>query len=48
MNKHKITKSQFTEFLVSVGLCDEVSIDFASEAFQLMDLDGSGDIGEWT
>lgn len=48
LNKHQIAKSQFTEFLVSVGLCDEVSIDFASEAFQLMDLDGSGDIGEWT
>lgn len=34
------------EFLESVGLTDEVGLDFACEAFQLMDLDSSGDIGE--
>mmetsp|Transcript_14766 Transcript_14766/g.30256 ORF Transcript_14766/g.30256 Transcript_14766/m.30256 type:complete len:785 (-) Transcript_14766:94-2448(-) len=41
---HEITKSQFEEFLRSFGLDDEVGLDFALEAFLLMDLDGSGDI----
>jgi urea transporter/Ca2+-binding EF-hand superfamily protein len=43
-DEHEISKSQFEAFLRSVGLDDEVGLDFALEAFQLMDLDGSGDI----
>ena len=43
-NQYEITKSQFGAFLKSVGFDDEVGLDFALEAFQLMDLDGSGDI----
>ena len=45
-NEHEITKNQFKEFLVDIGLSDSVGLDFACEAFQLMDLDKSGDIGE--
>lgn len=44
-NESEITTSQFKGFLQSVGLSDEVGVEFACEAFQLMDLDGSGDIG---
>jgi len=44
--EYEITKAQFKEFLKSVGYDNEVGLDFACEAFQLMDLDGSGDIGE--
>ena len=43
-NEYEISKSQFEEFLRSLGLDDEVGLNFALEAFQLMDLDGSGDI----
>lgn len=42
--EHEISKSQFAAFLGSFGLDDEVGLEFALEAFQLMDLDGSGDI----
>lgn len=45
--EYEITKAQFKDFLKSVGFTDENSLDFACEAFQLMDLDGSGDIGEF-
>mmetsp|Transcript_15814 Transcript_15814/g.34232 ORF Transcript_15814/g.34232 Transcript_15814/m.34232 type:complete len:174 (-) Transcript_15814:536-1057(-) len=45
-NKYAITKAQFKQFLQSVRLADEAGLDFACKAFQLMDLDGSGDIGE--
>ena len=45
-NEYEITKAQFRLYLQSVGLTDEVGLDFACEAFQLMDLDGSGDMGE--
>mmetsp|Transcript_33860 Transcript_33860/g.80997 ORF Transcript_33860/g.80997 Transcript_33860/m.80997 type:complete len:745 (-) Transcript_33860:519-2753(-) len=41
---HEINKSQFEEFLKSVGLSDSLGLDFACQAFQLMDLDQSGDI----
>lgn len=43
-NQYEITKSQFQAFLRSIGFEDEVGLDFAVEAFQLMDLDSSGDI----
>jgi len=43
-NEHEISMRQFEEFLRSVRLDDEVGLDFALEAFQLMDLDGSVDI----
>jgi len=43
-NEYEITKAQFRLYLQSVGLTDEVGLDFACEAFQLMDLDESGDI----
>jgi len=44
-NEHEITNKQFREFLKeTVGLRDTVGLDFACEAFQLMDLDKSGDI----
>ena len=43
-NEYEISKSQFAAFLGSVGFDDEVGLDFVLEAFQLMDLDGSGDI----
>ena len=44
-NEHEITKKQFREFLKeTVGLRDTVGLDFVCEAFQLMDLDKSGDI----
>jgi Ca2+-binding EF-hand superfamily protein len=42
--EHKISKSAFESFLRSVGLKDEVGLEFALDAFQLMDLDKSGDI----
>jgi urea transporter len=42
--KYAITKSQFKRFLQDVGLADEVGLDFACKAFDLMDLDHSGDI----
>ena len=45
-NEHEITKNQFKEFLVDIGFSNSVGLDFACEAFQLMDLDKSGDIGE--
>lgn len=45
-DKHDISKEKFREFLQSVGLSDETGLDFACEAFQLLDLDKSGDIGE--
>lgn len=41
-NNYEISKEQFKQFLQSVGLVDAVGLDFACEAFQLMDLDGSG------
>lgn len=44
-NEHEITKKQFREFLKgTVGLRETVGLDFACEAFQLMDFDKSGDI----
>lgn len=43
-NEQEISKSQLEAFLRSIGLDDEVGIDFALEAFQLMDFDDSGDI----
>ncbi len=43
-NAHVISKSQFEAFLISFGLDDEVGLDFAVETFELMDLDGSGDL----
>ncbi|KAL3795287.1 hypothetical protein ACHAWO_010421 [Cyclotella atomus] len=42
--EHKISKCAFESFLRSVGLKDEVGLEFALGAFQLLDLDGSGDI----
>ena len=44
--KYEIDQVQFRQFLESVGLDDPVGLDFACKAFQLMDLDRSGDIGE--
>jgi len=44
--EYEITKAQFKGFLESIGFSDPVGLDFACEAFQLMDLDSSGDIGE--
>jgi len=43
-NEHRISKVQFEAFLRSFGLDDGVGLDFALEALELMDLDGSGDI----
>ena len=43
-NKYEIDQSQFRQYLESVGLDDPVGLDFACQAFQLMDLDRSGDI----
>ena len=45
-NEYQISKAQFKAFLQSVGLSDPMGLDFACEAFQLMDLDQTGDIGE--
>lgn len=45
-NEYEISKEKFKEFLRSVGLSDETGLDFACEAFQLLDLDKSGDIDE--
>lgn len=43
-NAREISKNQFEEFLRTVGFDDPIGLDFASQAFQLMDLDDSGDI----
>mmetsp|Transcript_8223 Transcript_8223/g.14306 ORF Transcript_8223/g.14306 Transcript_8223/m.14306 type:complete len:790 (+) Transcript_8223:14-2383(+) len=43
-HKYEITKTQFELFLKSVGLTDRIGLGFACEAFQLMDLDGNGDV----
>mmetsp|Transcript_5077 Transcript_5077/g.9936 ORF Transcript_5077/g.9936 Transcript_5077/m.9936 type:complete len:596 (+) Transcript_5077:3-1790(+) len=43
-NNFEISKAQFEHFLRSVDLTDEVGLDFACKAFQLMDLSGSGHI----
>ncbi|KAL7554009.1 hypothetical protein ACHAWF_017370 [Thalassiosira exigua] len=42
--KYAITTFQFKRFLQDVGLLDEVGLDFACKAFDLMDFDHSGDI----
>ena len=41
---YTITKDQFESYLLSLGFGDPVGLDFACNAFQLLDLDGSGDI----
>ena len=41
---YTITKVQFESYLRSLGFDDAVGLDFACSAFQLLDLDRSGDI----
>jgi len=43
-DEHKISEESLKSFFKSVGFVDERGLDFALKAFQLMDLDGSGDI----
>lgn len=42
--EYEVNTQQFEAFLRSVGFRDPVGLEFACEAFQLMDLDKSGDV----
>jgi Ca2+-binding EF-hand superfamily protein len=42
--KRQVSRLQFNAFLRSVGFSDEIGLDFACSAFQLLDLDGSGNV----